>query len=368
MTARQSLHTGSAAHAVLAAQDARLDLAGLLALNGPTPLDVRQGILYAPGSPLNVTGDSSTSPWRYTVAAGSAVMSKGNADGPHLMTNDGTVLVSTTVPPGSNSRYDLIYIVQQDIDATISPDGSTAAVIGVVNGTPGASPAVPALPAGAIALATALVASTAATGTSGAGVTISTLVSRYTTTRGNPIPVRNTTERAEITAYELAQVYRLDLHAIETHNGTAWTNPLEVIGCKTAKNATQIITGGAGLTAVTFPATEWDSTAFHSNVTNNSRITIPAGLGGKYLIIGKIGTSLGNAGATLLSIWTNGVVNHIIAAASLVVGQSLQGSTTVQLNAGDYIELAVQTAVTATLQTNLADYTPCYFSAVLLGV
>ena len=220
-----SAWTGSVANAVMAAQDARLAMAGLLALNGPTPLDVRPGILYAHGSPLNVVGTSSTSPWQYSVSAGSYVATKGNTDGPHVGTNDGVVLVSTTNPPGSNSRYDLIYVMQQDADATISPDASTVPLIGVVNGTPGASPAVPATPAGATVLATALVASSASGGTSGAGVTINTGVSRYTTTRGNPIPVRSADERAELTAYEGATDYRLDTHMAEFYDGTAWTDP-----------------------------------------------------------------------------------------------------------------------------------------------
>jgi hypothetical protein len=226
----QSAWTGSVANQVLLAQDARLAMAGLLALNGPTPLDIRAGILYAPGLPLNVTGNSSTSPWQYVVAAGSYVSTKGNTDGPHVGTNDGVVLVSTTVPPGSNSRYDLVYVMQQDADATISPDASTVPLIGVVNGTPGASPAVPATPAGATVLATALVASSAAGGTSGAGVTINTAVSRYTTLRGAHIPVRNQAERDELTVRDGLQVYRLDLHLIETYNsaltvwfGGAWT-------------------------------------------------------------------------------------------------------------------------------------------------
>jgi hypothetical protein len=233
MALHNSLHTGSAANPVLSAQDARLAQAGMLALNGPGPLDVRQGILYAPGLPLNVTGNSSTSPWQYIVAAGSYVASKGNLDGPHMGTNDAATLVTTIAPPGSNSRYDLIYVMQQDADATISPDGTTVPLIGVVNGTAGASPAVPALPAGAIALATALVLSSATGGTSGAGVTIDNTVSRYTSVRNAHIPVRNATERAEITVRDGLQVYRLDTHQVETYNGSAWTfpnQPISVVG------------------------------------------------------------------------------------------------------------------------------------------
>lgn len=205
-----------------------------MALNGPGALDVRTGIMFGPTSLTTgvVTGTSSTSPWQYSVPQNTYVTSKGALDGPRQSTNDGTVLVSTIAPPGSNSRYDLIYVMQQDADATISPDGTTAPLISVVNGASGASPSVPALPAGAIALATALVASTATTGTSGANVTIDTTVSRFTSTRFDPIPVRNATERAEITGYAGVQAQRLDLGVIETYDaassswiGGAWTAP-----------------------------------------------------------------------------------------------------------------------------------------------
>ena len=368
MALHNSLHTGSAARPVLSAQDARLALAGLLALNGPGPLDVRPGIMYAPGNPGLVTGDTSTGPWRYTVAPGSFVTTKGNLDGPHLSTNDGNTLVPTIVPPGSNSRYDVIYAMQLDADATISPDGSTAPLLGVVNGAAAASPSIPAAPAGAVVLATALILSTAIGGTSGVGVTLNTLVSRFTTTRNDPIPVRNATERAEVTPYDGLQVYRLDTHVVEAYNGTAWGNPTSAIGVQATKNAAQAVTGLVN-TVVLFPAEDWDSSAFHDLVTNNSRITIPAGLGGKYLVGGKVGFTSGTLpGGSTLSVYVNGNPSTIVARAVLSDSGALSGSVILLLAAGNFIELVINIATTSSLQSNLVDYTPCYFSAVLLGI
>lgn len=221
------------------AVDARLSMGGELAVdgNGTTPaLGVRTGVVYAPGGPLAVTGTSSTSPWQYSVAAGSAVTSKGALDGPHIVVNDSPYLASTVAPPASNSRYDVVYIQQQDAAATISPDASTAAVIGVVNGTAGATPAVPAAPAGSVILAVALVASTATAGTSGAGVTITTsgsvasspLIAPYTAARGAAIPVRSAAERAALTQYNGIVVSRLDLGVMQRSNGTAWVDVASV--------------------------------------------------------------------------------------------------------------------------------------------
>lgn len=238
MVVHNSLHTGSATGYVQAV-DARLSMSGELAVdgNGPTPaLGVRLGVMYAPGNPFLVVGNSSTSPWQFLVAAGTAVTSKGALDGPHLVTNDAPLLVSTIAPPSSNSRYDVVYVQQQDSAATISPDASTAAIVGVVNGTAGAVPAVPAVPSapnGSVAIAVALVDSTATNGTSGSGVTITTsgtvgsspLIAPYTVARGAPIPCRTLAERAALTRYIGLTVYRLDLRIIQLcFDGAAWVD------------------------------------------------------------------------------------------------------------------------------------------------
>jgi hypothetical protein len=220
MTMKTAAHT---AGAVEGAVDARLAAAALWALNGPGPLDVRTGVVYAPGNPMQVLGTSATSPWAVTVNPGHVVGSKGITNGPYYGANDGLTTVNLTVPPASNSRIDVVYAMQMDLAAILNADGSTAAVLSVAVGTPGASPAVPAVPVGAVALYTVQIASTATAGTSGAGVTI-TPVFNWTTTHGDPIPVRNQAERDALSLYDDCSVYRLDLHLVEMYLlGTGWS-------------------------------------------------------------------------------------------------------------------------------------------------
>jgi hypothetical protein len=361
MALHNGLHVGSAAHAVLSAQDARLALAGLLALNGPGPLDVRPGIMYAPGNPGLVTGDTSTGPWRYTVAAGSFVTTKGNLDGPHLSTNDGNVLVSTIAPPGSNSRYDLIYAMQQDADATISPDGSTAPLLGVVNGTAAASPAVPALPAGAIALATALIASTAVGGTSGAGVTIDTTVSRFTTTRNDPIPVRNATERNAITAYDSLAVYRLDTHLVETYNsGLAMFLGAPPVA-RAIKGGAQNLSASPGTNvAVIFDAGAPIDTSVMWGAGFQSRLT--ATVAGYYQITGKAGLTPTTPTWTAVVIAKNGALlpETTVSIPATPITPRLMTSTLVQLAVGDYVELMVS----CSLASAAISIPECFMQAV----
>lgn len=269
MTMRTALHTAGSVEGAL---DGRLDSGSLWALNGPGPLDVRTGVVYAPGNPMAVTGTSATSPWAVTVNPGHVVGSKGISNGPYIACNDALTTVTLAVPPATNSRIDVIYAMQLDTAAIVSPDGSTAATLAAVTGTASASPAVPAIPTGAVALAQVLIASTATTGTSGAGVTI-TQVFLWTATRGDPIPVRNVTERAAITTYDGLQVYRLDTHIVETFNSTAWTGALARFRGTLASSVA--ITNGVAMafTATDDPTSGWSTNAWAITVTGTYLVT-----------------------------------------------------------------------------------------------
>ena len=72
------------------------------------------------------------------------------------------------------------------------------------------------------------------------------------------------------------------------NNGTTWyayadtSPPSSFHGCKVYNSTVQsLATGGTGA-AITFDSEDWDSDGFHDTVTNNSRITCPSGLDGKY--------------------------------------------------------------------------------------
>lgn len=206
--------------------EGRLVLATMLAENSPgVP---RQGLLGQKATTV-VAG---TANMTYDVGACSPVLNRATNEGVYLFSLTGTTNVATTAAPGSGSRWDLIYVKQNDVD---KGDANNTAVLAVLQGTSGGSPTKPyaSLPAGAYVLAEAQV-STGATATNGAQVTI-TQVWRYTTLRGVPIPVRDTTERAEITPSAGHRVARLDLNAnsdvLELWNGTAWesTGPKEIV-------------------------------------------------------------------------------------------------------------------------------------------
>lgn len=205
--------------------EARLIQAALVAENAPgTP---RQGLLDQAVANV-VTGTATMS---YNVAACTPVINRAAGEGVYLMTLTGTTNVATTAAPGTGSRYDLIYVKQNDLD---KGDANNLPVLGVVQGTSSTgTPTKPyaSVPAGAYVLAEARIYS-GTTGTTGGSNTM-TQVWRYTSMRGVPIPVRNQAERDEITPSLGTEVRRLDSlngRLIEWWNGTIWKLPPEALG------------------------------------------------------------------------------------------------------------------------------------------
>jgi hypothetical protein len=205
---------------------ARLAESGLLAVQGPTALDTRTGVLAGPGSTGLVTGTSSTGPMTYAIGVHVAVTSRGSANGVYL---GPTLAAPTTVPtgaaPASGSRFDVIYAKQQDPTSGVpSPDAASGPLYGVLQGTASSSPTKPniATIVGAVELATAQVYA-GATSTNGANVTI-TPTAQQVVARGAPIPVSSQAERDALTQYPSLTVRRMDLPGLPTEvsGGGSW--------------------------------------------------------------------------------------------------------------------------------------------------
>lgn len=229
-------HTGSTD-----AQHARLAMGGLIAVQGPSALDIRTGVLVAPGSRSLITGTSSTGPMKVSVAAHQWVTSRGAANGPYLGKLAAATLVDIAVAPGSGTRVDVVWDKQQDSTLGVpSPDGVTAPQVGVTTGVVGQGK--PAIPVGASELGTVTVTA-GATRTDSAGVTIAQ-TARQTAARGARIPVLDAADRDGITPYRSLPVYRLDLGREQVYGSddkwhgvgsgpmfeTAWPNSVDTAG------------------------------------------------------------------------------------------------------------------------------------------
>lgn len=219
---RDALHT---AGAVVSAEEARLSQAAAWARSG-TGVGARLGVVYAGVSAL-VAGTSTTAPsMTVTVAPLHYIGQKAAAEGVYVGASPATVTVDVAAAPGSNSRIDVVYVMQRDSGSTTSPDGIIQGEVGVVTGTAGVTPAKPAIPVGAVEVGTVTVAA-GATATTGPQVTIATTC-QWTALVGAPIPVRSQTERDALTQYDGLMVTRLDKDYLEQSNGSAWQPMVDV--------------------------------------------------------------------------------------------------------------------------------------------
>lgn len=184
MTATHGVGTYGNAVGVVTPLDHKMAQLGLVVKTAANT--IRPGLFWD-GNATIVSGKANMS---YDVRAFTAVTSRGATAGAVLLSNDAVFNVVTTAAPGSNSRYDVVYIWPREF----SIDGTDSnPVIGVVQGTAAASPTVPSLAAfpGAISLAQILVP--AGVTATNSGTTI-TQTAPFTALADGTVVFRNFTE------------------------------------------------------------------------------------------------------------------------------------------------------------------------------
>lgn len=193
----------------------RLAMGGLLS-KSTTGINVQKGVMWD-GAGAVVTG---TAGMAYSVRACDAVVMPSSTQGPVIVPNDAALSVATTAAPGSNSRIDIIWVRQHLVAADGGSDSDVVSEWGCTQGATAASPVAPAIPTGAVELARA----TVTTGTTQTNSLTITQTHPWVVAAGAPIPVRNNTERAALTAFDGLIVNNLTSDRLERYNGTAWEN------------------------------------------------------------------------------------------------------------------------------------------------
>ena len=155
-----------------------------------------------------------------------------------------------------------------------------------------------------------------------------------------------------------------------TATGLKWATPSSGASYKGVSlyNTTAQSVPNATDTILTFDSVAWDTDGFHSTSSNTSRITIPAGLGGKYLVTMNTVPALSGTGGRYLEIYKNGarLVNDIGIEGSASQYVNVAGTFVVNLVATDYIEMLVyQDSGSAKNYNKGATTVP--FSATYLG-
>jgi hypothetical protein len=125
--------------------------------------------------------------------------------------------------------------------------------------------------------------------------------------------------------------------------GLAWATPASgstFVGCDLRKTANQTISNNS-VTKITFDSENYDTNGFHDNSTNNTRITIPTGYGGKYMFTFIASWENNSTGWRSIIFYVNGSeaenVSRLNNSGTIMVANA---SLCLNLNAGDYVEFA----------------------------
>jgi hypothetical protein len=128
-----------------------------------------------------------------------------------------------------------------------------------------------------------------------------------------------------------------------TSTGLKWATPAAstptFVGASAYKSANQTLSN-ATFTALTYNTELFDTDAFHDNSTNTTRMTIPAGKAGKYLVTGLTSYAGNATGVRQAAIYKNGsvfVYNGVPGAT--VTDIYVTNSLVMDLLVGDYIEI-----------------------------
>jgi hypothetical protein len=123
-------------------------------------------------------------------------------------------------------------------------------------------------------------------------------------------------------------------------------------------------------TNITFDTEVSDTDGYHDNTTNNTRLTVPAGLGGVYAVTGTINFDPSATGVRYVIVKKNGNIFFYSVLNNAGSGNETMFQTTqiIPLAAGDYVELmGIQTSGgSLTIKGGQTYYTN--FSLFLIGV
>lgn len=116
-------------------------------------------------------------------------------------------------------------------------------------------------------------------------------------------------------------------------------------------------------TALAYDSEDYDSDGYHDNASNNTRITIPTGLGGKYLLVASVEFAVDTAGTRLVRIRKGGsttLTSIQIPAATAGYATIVHLSTVTQLDATNYVEVVVEHNASGSLFIGSQEFSASY--------
>lgn len=134
--------------------------------------------------------------------------------------------------------------------------------------------------------------------------------------------------------------------------------------CRVYNSAAISVANNANV-ALTFNSERFDNAAMHSTSSNTSRLTVPTGGAGLYLLGGSVAFAANSTGYRYISIYLNGATHLAINLSPAMSGNDhyLAISTLHALSDGDYVELVVaQTSGAAVNVLTAGNYSPEFWA------
>lgn len=155
--------------------------------------------------------------------------------------------------------------------------------------------------------------------------------------------------------------------------GIKWAAPAAstptLVGCKVVLTSNYTLANNTE-TALAFTTELFDTDSFHDNSTNNSRITIPTGKSGYYLLSANMSIGAVTSGQADIRIRKNGSQIGYYPMGQNATNASSTASDVFYLTAGDYVELVgfQDSGSSKTVYGGTGSGQATYFSAILIGV
>jgi hypothetical protein len=147
------------------------------------------------------------------------------------------------------------------------------------------------------------------------------------------------------------------------------TADLKHVGAHVTHDTNQSV-NNTTFTVLAFATERWDTNTFHDTVTNNSRLTIPTGKTGKYIVSAGIEWAVSSVGERFIGIRKNGTtfLRIVTQTPTTVSDMRMMVSAIVSLAATDYIEVLVWQNTGGALNVVASgDYSP-EFELAFVGV
>ena len=165
--------------------------------------------------------------------------------------------------------------------------------------------------------------------------------------------------------------YLKDTDVIQFYSGSAWTSVgggASFVGCAVSNVSTGSISVSNNTdTVVTWDTEAYDTDSFHSTVTNTSRMTIPTGKGGKYIVTSKFRWDTNTTGNRSVTFYVNGTGVDGTNIAGNYASPFQVYTAVLNVSAGDYVEVyAFQDSGgtrTLNLNQNQSKFTISYLGA-----